>query len=125
MQDFRKLDVWAKAHATVLEVYKDTSRFPPSERYGITAQLRRSAASVPANLAEGCGRGSDGSFASFVQIAFGSACETEYHILLSRDLGYLEDESYTRLSRNVTQVKRMLTALLRTLQTSTARRRRS
>jgi four helix bundle protein len=73
MRDFHGLVVWQKAHALTLNVYRVTKRFPDDERFGLTSQLRRSAASVPANLAEGCGRGGEQEFARFVQIATGSA----------------------------------------------------
>ena len=125
MQDFKKLKVWHKAHAFVLDVYRGTKAFPPSERYGLTAQLRRSAASIPCNLAEGCGRHSTGSFASFVQIAAGSACEAEYQILLARDIGLLTSETYDELTQQVSQLQRMLASLNRTLITKTAVRGRS
>jgi four helix bundle protein len=89
MKDFRELKVWEKAHALVLNLYRETTSFPPSELYGLTVQIRRAAASIPANIAEGCGRGSSADFARFLQIAMGSACELEYHLLLARDLGFL------------------------------------
>lgn len=115
MQDFRNLKVWEKAHALTLDVYRSTRNFPPDERYGLTAQLRRSCASVPANLAEGCARFSDVDFARFVNNAAGSASETDYHLLLARDLDYLEDLAYQPLFEQVTEVKRMLNAFERTL----------
>ncbi|MBA3579637.1 MAG: four helix bundle protein [Gemmatimonadaceae bacterium] len=115
MQDFRKLMVWNKAHALTLDVYAITKPFPSAERFGLTAQLRRSASSVATNLAEGCGRGSVPSFASFVQVAFGSACECEYQCLLALDLGYIGPTDHEVLAAQVTEVKRMLASLLRTL----------
>ncbi len=124
MQDFKKLKVWSKAHSFVLDVYGATKAFPSIERYGLTAQLRKSAVSIPSNLAEGCGRGSTGAFASFVQIASGSACEAEYQLLLSRDLGYLEQDEHARLSEQVAHLERMLTSLNRTLALKTAVRGR-
>jgi four helix bundle protein len=110
MQDFRNLKVWHKAHALTLDVYRLTREFPTNERYGLTAQLRRSCSSVPANLAEGCGRSGDTDFARFVNIAMGSACETDYHLLLSRDLNYISGEDYDRLLLQVSEVKRMLSS---------------
>ena len=89
MRDFRDLQVWQKAHRLVLEVYAATRSFPTDERYGLTAQVRRSAASVPTNIAEGCGRDGERDLARFISIAAGSASETEYHLLLARDLEYL------------------------------------
>jgi len=112
MQDFRRLKVWERAHQLVLAVYKNTASFPTEERYGLTSQLRRSAASIPANLAEGCGRGGDADFKRFVQIAMGSACELEYHLLLACDLKLLKDGNYEDLSREVIGTKRMLASLL-------------
>jgi four helix bundle protein len=86
MQDFRKLAVWKRAHALTLKVYDVTSAFPREEGYGITSQLRRSMSSVPANIAEGCGRGGNAELARLLQIAIASASEAEYHLLLARDL---------------------------------------
>jgi four helix bundle protein len=115
MQDFRNLKVWEKAHALTLEVYRGTRDFPSDERFGLTSQLRRSSASVPANLAEGCARGGDIDFARFVNVAAGSASETDYHLLLARDLGYLDEMLYKPLFEKVTEVKRMLNSFERTL----------
>lgn len=115
MQDFRNLKVWEKAHALTLEVYRQTRSFPADERFGLTSQLRRSCASVPANLAEGCARSGDVDFARFVNIALGSASETDYHLLLSRDLSYLNDQVYAPLLEQVSEVKRMLNAFERSL----------
>ena len=113
MKDFWQLTVWGKAHELVLAVYRNTTNFPAEERYGLTSQLRRCAASVPANIAEGCGRDSDGDFARFLQIAMGSAMELDYHLLLARDLGYLAPKVYESLHERVLEVRRMLSSLLR------------
>ena len=115
MQDFRRLKVWQKAHALTLEVYRTAMGFPREERYGLTSQLRRAAASIPANIAEGCARGGDAEFARFGPVAMGSASEAEYHVLLSHDLGFLEQDEEGILMRNVVEVKQMLSALLRKL----------
>lgn len=115
MQDFRNLEVWQKAHELTLAIYRLTKAFPDDERFGLTSQLRRSAASIGANLAEGCGRGTDAEFARHVQIAMGSASEVEYHLLLGRDLTYLHANQYLELQEEVTRVKRMLSSLLKTL----------
>ena len=82
MRNYRDLQVWAKAHKLTLEVYGETKTFPQEERFGLTSQIRRSCASVPANLAEGCGQRSDGEMARFLQIAMGSGSELSYHLLL-------------------------------------------
>ncbi len=115
MKDFHKLTVWQKAHQLVLETYEATRDFPREEAYGLTLQLRRAAASIPANIAEGCGRDGDKELSRFLQIAAGSASETEYHLLLAHDLGLLKEESHERLRSGVAEVKRMLTALTQKL----------
>lgn len=112
VQDFRKLKVWEKSHAFVLDVYKSTEVFPKSELYGLTSQLRRSAMSVPMNIAEGCGRGSDADFGRFLQMSLGSASEADYQLLLSSDLRYLHPTAYERLGQSIQEVKRMLSSLL-------------
>jgi four helix bundle protein len=114
LKDFRDLKVWEKGHELVLDVYRATATFPKSEQYGLTSQLRRCSSSIPANIAEGCGR-SDGDFGRFLQIAMGSASELEYHALLAHDLKLLDDASYERLATNVTDVKRMLASLIKTV----------
>lgn len=113
MQDFRNLEVWKKAHELTLATYRITKTFPDDERFGLTSQLRRSAASIGANLAEGCGRGSDADFGRFVQNAMGSASEVEYHFLLAKDLDYITNEIYPPLNEEITRIKRMLSSLLR------------
>src|SRR5688572_27811315 len=115
MQDFRNLDVWRIAHELTLGVYRQTKSFPPDERFGLTSQLRRAASSIEANLAEGCGRGSDSDFARFVQMAMGPASEVECHLLLARDLGYVDEDSHCFSEQQVQRVKRMLAALLKSL----------
>ena len=82
MRNYRDLLVWEKAHRLTLDIYKNTKVFPQDERFGLTSQVRRSASSIGANLAEGCGRRSDGEMARFVQIAMGSGAELSYHLLL-------------------------------------------
>jgi four helix bundle protein len=112
MKDFRNLMVWGRAHSLVLRIHEVTAEFPDQEVYGITAQLRRSAASVPANIAEGCGRIGDGEFARFLQIAMGSASETQYHLILAKDLGLLGEADINDLLPRVEEVKRMLASLI-------------
>jgi four helix bundle protein len=115
VKDFRDLQVWQKAHQLTLSVYRLTATFPQTERYGLTTQLRRSSASVAANLAEGCGRNGDAELARFCAIAMGSASELEYHLLLARDLKLLKVTDYAELARHTTEIKRMLTGLLQKL----------
>jgi four helix bundle protein len=112
MKDFRSLQVWNKAHALTLNCYKAMSDFPKSEMYGLTSQIRRSAASVGANIAEGCGKRGNGDFQRFLGIATGSASEVEYHFLLARDLGFLDADQYRSLAAAVVEIKRMLASLI-------------
>ena len=115
MKDFRQLQVWQKAHQLTLAVYRVTASFPRAELYGLTTQLRRSSASIAANLAEGCGRNGDAELARFCSIAMGSASELDYHLLLARDLKLLKLADYTELARQTIDVKRMLTGLIQKL----------
>lgn len=115
MKDFHELRVWQKAHQLTLAVYQITSSFPRAELYGLTSQLRRSCSSIPANLAEGCGRNGDAELARFCSIALGSASELEYHLLLARDLKLIQPKDHEELSQRTTELKRMLAGLLQTL----------
>ena len=115
IESWRDLIVWQKAHAATLEVYRLTKAFPPEERYRLTDQLCRAAASVPTNIAEGKGRGSVAEFCQFLIIARGSIEETRYLLLLAKDLGVLPADAHTRLEASYTEVSKMTNALLRTL----------
>jgi len=115
MRDFRELKVWQKAHELTLSAYKVTARFPKEELYGLTGQIRRSCASIPANIAEGCGRSGEAELARFLQIAMGSACELEYHLLLAHDLKFLSDAEHENISGELIEVKRMLTSFIQKL----------
>lgn len=111
MQRFTDLKVWQQAHALVLELYPLTARFPPEERYGITSQLRRAAVSIPSNIAEGSKRRSNADYAHFLNIAESSAAETEYLLVLSRDLDYLAAQNAEQLLAKLADIARMLHAL--------------
>ena len=113
---FKNIKVWQKAHEFVLEIYKLTTTFPVSERYGLTSQIRRSAASIPTNIVEGYKRRSDKEFAHFLNIADASLEETKYHLLLSNDLKYIDKCNYERLIVVAEEVGRMLYGLQKSLQ---------
>ena len=115
MKDFRQLKVWEKSHHLALAIYKETKKFPKEEVYGLTSQIRRASISIPTNIAEGCGLNTDKGFARFLQIAMGSASETEYQLILAHDLEFLSQETYEKLHNDVTEIKRMLASLLKTL----------
>jgi len=101
-----------------LQLYKITSAFPQEERYGLTSQIRRAAASIPANIAEGCGRNTQSELARFVHIASGSASELKYHLLLARDFNYLDESKHAELERAVDEIKRMLYGFEKTVQSN-------
>jgi four helix bundle protein len=115
MGDFKKLDVWQAAHSLACEVYRSTGAFPKTEAYGLTSQLRRASASIPANIAEGCGRSGDTEFGRFIRISLGSATELEYHLLLSRDIGLLDPNTHNRLPAEARRIQGMLAGLKRAL----------
>ncbi|HEX7938942.1 MAG TPA: four helix bundle protein, partial [Gemmatimonadaceae bacterium] len=112
MQDFRKLHVWQHAHKLRLMCYEIARQFPGDERYGLTSQLRRSAGSIAANIAESCGYRGGLDSARYLYIATGSCCETLDHLIVARDLGYLATEQLTSLEADLQSVRRMLKALI-------------
>ena len=116
MRNYRDLQVWTKAHLLTLDLYKISRTFPREEMYGLTVQLRRAAASIGANLAEGCGRRTSGELARFVRIAMGSASELDYHLLLCRDLEFMKDEDFKRVAKNLIEVRKMLTSFLSSIE---------
>jgi four helix bundle protein len=105
MRDFKKYEIWQLSHAFTLRIYSMTSLFPKEELYGITSQIRRAASSIPTNISEGCGRNSDKEFNQFLNIALGSASETEYLILLSSDLNYINKETFEILEKEINILK--------------------
>ncbi len=115
MKNFRELKVWEKGHDLTLAIYRATTGFPQQEVYGLTSQLRRASSSIPANIAEGCGRNGDAELARFCQIAMGSASEVEYHLLLARDLNFLAENVYEDLAGNVVEIKKMLATFIQKL----------
>jgi four helix bundle protein len=112
MQNYKDLKVWEKAHQFTLGVYEETKLFPKEELYGLCSQLRRAASSIPANIAEGCGKKSQAEFAHFLNIALGSANEAEYFLILSKDLKYLDENKYNNLFTLVNEIKGMLISLI-------------
>jgi four helix bundle protein len=122
LKDFKELKVWHKAYGLALAVYDASRVFPREEIYGLTSQLRRSAVSIGANIAEGCGRRSDGELVRFLQIARGSASEVEHHLMLARDLKFLPANAHQNLEKRLQEVQRMLTALVSSVQGTTASR---
>ena len=112
MQDFRKLKVWQKAHQLTLDVYRGTHRVQKRRFPGLVSQIRRAAASVPTNIAQGCGHWGPRELARFLQIGMASVCELEYHLILASDLGALPRAACERLEASTQEVKRMLVVLI-------------
>ena len=113
MQRFTDLKVWQRSHQLTLEVYQITASFPSAERFGLISQLRRAAASVPTNIAEGSKRQSNQEYSRFLNIAEGSLVETEYLLILSRDLGYVARNSSEAVLNEIDEIERMLSGLRR------------
>ncbi|WAC41911.1 four helix bundle protein [Pedobacter sp. SL55] len=112
MQNYKELKVWEKPHQLVLEIYRLTAKFPKEEIFGVTSQIRRAAASIPANIAEGCGKKSQLDFANFLNISLGSANETDYFLLLCRDLNYISETEFLELENTINAIKAMLINLI-------------
>lgn len=115
MKDFHSLKVWQKAHGLTLAIYKSTEQFPKQELYSLTNQVQRAAVSVPANIAEGCGKDSDAELKRYFSIAMGSASELEYLLLLAHDLGYLQTDIYQHIQNDLIETRKMLNAFIQKL----------
>lgn len=116
MQDYHNLTMWQRSHKLTIEIYKLTlEQFPREELFGQTTQIRRAAASIPTNIAEGCGRSSRVELAQFLNIAAGSTSEVEYEILLAKDTGYLTLEQYEYLSKEIREIRSMIKSYMEQL----------
>ena len=113
MKNFHDLHVWERSHRLTLTVYAATTKFPREELFGLTSQIRRCAVSIGANIAEGCGKLGNAEFQRFLQIAAGSSSELDYELLLAKDLGYLTQPDYSGIADELSQIRRMLSSLLR------------
>jgi four helix bundle protein len=125
MGNYSDLKVSHKANAFTLAVYHATATFPQDELYGLTSQMRRCSASIPANIAEGCGRGTDPELVRFLRIALGSATELEQHLLLAHNLGFIDDLGYEDIVAKSQEIQRMLAALIRSLMPKSTQRART
>ena len=121
IESHRDLIVWQKSVELVVECYRVTGSFPADERFGLTSQLRRSAVSVPANIAEGKGRGTTNNFVNFLSIASGSLTELDTHLVIANKLGYLTKETLKELEARMDEVGRMLTGLRKSLEATRGR----
>jgi len=110
MRDYKNYEIWKKSHKVALEVYNLTKSFPKEDTYGIISQLRRASLSVPTNIVEGAGRSSQKEFAYFINIASGSAAETEYLIQFSFDLNYINENQFNKMNDEIISIRKMLNA---------------
>ena len=108
MRDFRQLEIWQRSHTLTLKIYSVTQAFPKEKVYGLTSQMRRSASSVPTNIAEGCGRESVVELKRFLTITAGSSSELQYQCILSKDLNYLNETIFKELFDEISQIRRMI-----------------
>lgn len=111
MRDFKKYDIWELSHVFTLKIYDITKSYPKNEIYGLISQIRRASYSIPSNISEGCGRDSDAEFNRFLTIAWGSASEVEYLILLSKDLNYIDQDLFIILNEEINLIKRKIYSL--------------
>ena len=116
LKNYKDLKVWQKSYQFCLEVYRITKGFPKEEIYGLTSQIRRSAVSIPSNIAEGYGRKTTPEYIRSLYVAYGSNCELETQILLSYDLGYIKNEYMEKIQEDIGEIERMLKALIRSLE---------
>ena len=119
MRDFRKLTVWQKAHRLALDVHRCIEQSPQRRYAGLRSQLLRAAASIPANIAEGCGKASAAELARYAEIALGSCTELDNHLQFSRDVGVLDPASHVELTERVTELRRMLFSFVRAVRART------
>ena len=115
MKNYKELDVWKKSVGLALALYKTTNRFPSSEKFGLTSQIRRAATSVPANIAEGWGRGTTKEYIQFLHVARGSLPELETHLIIALKLGYLGRAQSESAHRQLESISMMLNRLITAL----------
>lgn len=115
MRDHTKLRAFQLADELTLHIYQSTKQLPKDERFGLTAQIRRAAVSIPCNIVEGCARRTEADYLRFLDIAYGSARELEYQITLAFRLGYINPETNQALSKNSKEVSKVLNGLIRSI----------
>jgi len=115
MKGYQELKVWKKAYDLCLEIYKITNTFPASEKYGLTSQIRRSAVSIPSNIAEGHERQHLKEYIQFLHVALGSIAELGTQIMISKDIGYLSEESFVKIESEIVEIGKMLNGLTNSL----------
>ncbi len=114
--NFKELIAWQKARAIVKHTYLLTQKFPAEERFGLTQQIRRAAVSVPSNIAEGSGRGTNADFSHFLDVAYGSACEVETQLYLSLDLDFILQNEFDVINSMLQDVQKLICNFQKSLQ---------
>ena len=115
MKNYKELEVWQKAIDLALELYKVTASFPAEERYGLASQIQRAGVSIPANIAEGWGRGSTKEYVQYLRISRGSLAELETHLIISQKLNYISETNIIDLHNKITTIGKMLNNLMKSL----------
>ncbi len=115
LRNFKDLHVWQKSYTLCLKIYELTAQFPDEEKYGLASQIKKSAVSIPSNIAEGYGRKTTADYIRMLYISYGSICELETQILLAGDLGFIEKDDLNLLSKDINEVERMPKALIKSL----------
>ncbi|MDX1586805.1 MAG: four helix bundle protein [Balneolaceae bacterium] len=112
MNNFRNLKIWNRSIDLATDVYDATNRFPRTEQYGLTSQIRRSVVSISSNIAEGAGRKSEKEFSRFLNIAKGSCYELETQLLISKNLGFMAEEKFLKIEEELVKIEKMIYALV-------------
>lgn len=115
MRNFQSLSIWQRSHLLALETYLITKKFPKEELFGLSSQMRRSASSVPTNIAEGCGHQSNAQLSKFLHIALGSISELHYQFILCKDLHYISEPLFNKLETETIEIRKMIFAYLNKL----------
>ena len=115
MKNFKNLKVWQNGIELVVDIYKKTEDFPREEIYGLISQIKRSAVSIPSNIAEGSGRNSDKDFKRFLDVALGSSFELEIQLIIAQKLNYLDEEDFSDLNKQLDEEQKMIIGLQKTL----------
>lgn len=108
MRNFESLNFWQRSHAFTIKIYKLTQSFPKDELFGLVSQMKRSASSVPTNIAEGCGRESVAELKMFLTIAAGSSSEVHYQLILSKDLSFIDERLFKELVTEIIEIRKMI-----------------
>jgi four helix bundle protein len=115
MNNFRELKVWQKAITLVKKIYLSTQSYPKEEQFGLTNQIRRCAVSIPSNIAEGAGRKCEKEFEHFLYVSLGSCFEFETQLIISRELEYISQETFSNLEKEIIEIEKMIRGLQKTI----------